>query len=186
MAQACKICKHTDRQAIDAVLVEGWPSLRVIGSQYGVSKDSPLRHYRAHIPDDSQGDEEPVARQLAEVVEQKKEPIDLNNQSKSNGGAEPRQSKPGAVGSVLKQGKTTEPEKVDNVLKSGKNVEPEDAEARYRAFIEHWSDRIGVWLSELDGEGDLVEEGISRGDLKIIGNICIRTLQLRDRLCETD
>ena len=88
----CKICKHSDRQAIDAVLLEGWPSLRMIGTQYGVSKDSLLRHYRAHVPDtgdDSGGDEEsearqvveiaeekkvPEARQMAEVVEQKKEP----------------------------------------------------------------------------------------------------------------
>jgi hypothetical protein len=104
MAMPCKICKHSDRQAIDAVLLEGWSSLRVIGAQYGVSKDSLLRHYRAHIPDvagdeggywagedsprellrnadDGQGDEESLAvteksepRQMAEVAEQKKEP----------------------------------------------------------------------------------------------------------------
>ena len=173
MPQICKACVHPERAAIDAVLVEGRPSLREIGAQYGVSKDSLSHHYHAHIPDDDgQGG------------------YVLNNQSFSNPSDEARQADAGAENkgddSVLKQGKTTEPEKVDNVLKSGKNVEPEDAEARYRAFIEHWSDRIGVWLSELDGEGDLVEEGISRGDLKIIGNICIRTLQLRDRLCETD
>src|SRR5215510_5911563 len=93
MVMPCKICKHSDRQAIDAVLLEGWPSLRVIGTQYGVSKDSLLRHYRAHIPDaaaasdDSQGNEEPdrpslavtekepdEARQAAEDSTEKKEP----------------------------------------------------------------------------------------------------------------
>jgi hypothetical protein len=95
MTQLCKVCKHADRQAIDAVLLEGWLSLRVIGAQYGVSKDSLLRHYRAHIPDAaavvaSQGLEEPAglsravtekepdeARQVGEVGEEKKEPESL-------------------------------------------------------------------------------------------------------------
>jgi len=49
MPQACKICAHPEHQAIDAVLADGWPSLRVIGAQYGVTKDSLLRHWRAHL-----------------------------------------------------------------------------------------------------------------------------------------
>jgi hypothetical protein len=49
MPQACKICKHPERPDIDAVLAEGWPSLRAIGAQYSVTKDSLLRHWRAHL-----------------------------------------------------------------------------------------------------------------------------------------
>jgi hypothetical protein len=49
MPQPCKICRHPQREAIDAVLAEGSQSLRVIGEQYGVSKDSLFRHSLAHM-----------------------------------------------------------------------------------------------------------------------------------------
>src|SRR5262245_15754704 len=139
MPQACKICIHTDRQAIDTVLVEGRPSLREIGARYGVSKDSLLRHYHAHIPDD-----EPTATEQAESG------YVLNNQSKSNGSTEARQADAGVenngVDDDLKQRKTIEPEEADTILKSGKNVEPEGAEARYRVFIERWRWQLGITL----------------------------------------
>jgi len=168
MPQICKACAHPERAAIDAVLVAGRPSLREIGAQYGVSKDSLLRHYHAHIPDDDQN--EPTATEQAESG-----PV-LNNQSKSNGVAEARQADAGAENkgddSVLKQGKTTEPEEADTILKSGKNVEPEDAEARYTAFLEHWRFNIGFKLGDMadwpeKGEDlqALISEGIERGDL---------------------
>jgi|SRR5215510_3254207 len=159
MPQICKACVHPERAAIDAVLVEGRPSLREIGAQYGVSKDSLSRHYHAHIPDDDgQGG------------------YVLNNQSFSNPSDEARQADAGAENkgddSVLKQGKTTEPEEADTILKSGKNVEPEDAEARYTAFLEHWRFNIGFKLGDMadwpeKGEDlqALISEGIERGDL---------------------
>ena len=92
----CKICKHSDRQAIDAVLLEGWPSLRMIGTQYGVSKDSLLRHYRAHVPDtgdDSGGDEESEARQVVEMTEEKKVP-----EARQNGGSSRTEKRAGSAG----------------------------------------------------------------------------------------
>jgi len=144
MAQACKICNHTDRQAIDRALLDGWPALRVLGARYSVSKDSLSRHWRAHVDtSDGQADNESTAT--------------LNNQPKSNGDTEARQSKLGAAGSILKQGKT---------------FTPEDEEARYSAFIERWRGNIGIGLDDMVGwpeKGEdlqaLISEGIERGDL---------------------
>src|SRR5262245_36310182 len=113
MPQLCKICKHPDRQAIDGVLSDGWPSLRAIGEQYGVTKDSLLRHYRAHVADESPGD--PVAED-APVVE-----------------AEPLQ-----VAKVAEQKKSEEPRQGGEDSTVRNSEVPQDAEARYQAFIERW------------------------------------------------
>lgn len=74
MPQPCKICRHAQRQAIDAALLEGCPPLRSIGQQYGVSKDSLFRHYQRHLPGDPEAaeeapgvaDDQPQPRQTAE------------------------------------------------------------------------------------------------------------------------
>lgn len=50
MPQHCKICKHPQREAIEAELSGSWErSLRDIGCQHGVSKDSLSRHSQAHM-----------------------------------------------------------------------------------------------------------------------------------------
>src|SRR5262245_10153552 len=49
MGQSCKICIHASRQAIDAALLANRDGLRIIGAQYGVSKDSLARHFHAHL-----------------------------------------------------------------------------------------------------------------------------------------
>jgi len=50
MPQPCKICNHAEREAIEAELSGSWErSLRAIGDQYGVSKDSLSRHSQAHM-----------------------------------------------------------------------------------------------------------------------------------------
>jgi hypothetical protein len=58
MPRHCKICKHPQREEIEAKLSGSWErSLRAIGHQYGVSKDSLSRHSQAHmhpIEDDGQ------------------------------------------------------------------------------------------------------------------------------------
>jgi hypothetical protein len=49
MPQSCKICIHTDRQAIDAAILANRDSLRSLAAQYGVSKDSLSRHFHTHL-----------------------------------------------------------------------------------------------------------------------------------------
>jgi hypothetical protein len=49
MPQSCKICTHVDHQAIDAALLANRDGLRIIGAQYGVSKDSLARHFHTHL-----------------------------------------------------------------------------------------------------------------------------------------
>ncbi len=49
MPQLCKICKHSQREAIDGLMLDGWLSLREIGAQYSVSKDSLFRHLQRHL-----------------------------------------------------------------------------------------------------------------------------------------
>ena len=49
MPQPCKICVHASRQAIDDALLANRDGLRIIGAQYGVSKDSLSRHFRTHL-----------------------------------------------------------------------------------------------------------------------------------------
>lgn len=48
MPKPCTICTHTDREQIDADLVAGSASQRVIAARYEVSKDAVRRH-TAHI-----------------------------------------------------------------------------------------------------------------------------------------
>jgi hypothetical protein len=51
MPQLCKICRHPQREAIDAELLRfDGRSYRAIGGAYGASKDSLARHYFNHIP----------------------------------------------------------------------------------------------------------------------------------------
>src|SRR5262245_12973687 len=146
MPQTCRVCIHPERETIDAELTRDWErGLRAIGAQYGVSKDSLNRHAQKHLPQELEDspatataginstekgdcaeiaqkkDEEPEARQVAEVVEQKKEPD------------------PWALWSPA------EPEAAQTEKTPKK--EP-DAEARYQAFVEHWRDRLAVRQDE--------------------------------------
>lgn len=49
MPQRCKICHHAKREEIEDLLLDGYPSLRDIGAQFGVSKDSLSRHTQSHM-----------------------------------------------------------------------------------------------------------------------------------------
>lgn len=59
MPQICKVCVHPDRAVIDAELSkpESKP-LREMAEEYGLSKDSILRHFQNHLPHD---DDSPIA-----------------------------------------------------------------------------------------------------------------------------
>jgi hypothetical protein len=172
MPQRCKVCKHANRQAIDAALLEGYPALRAIGEQYGVSKDSLSRHFHAHIPDDA-GDEDDdqdgddlaglslavtekgpdEARQVCEIAEQKKEPAD------------------------------------DSTVTNSEDLH--DAEAHYSAFLDRWRGRISIGRDEMAAwkfeqteeiEG-LLDEAIRRGDLWRIGQFYGQTFKTIARFC---
>lgn len=150
MPQACKICRHSMRQAIDAVLLKGRPSLRMIGTQYGVSKDSLLRHYRAHIPGTSDGVEENEARQIDEIAEHEKEP-------------EARQ-----VAELVEQKKEAD---VDARYLAFVD--------RWRGNLWIRVEMMADWPYEREELEDLLDEAIRRGDLWTVGRFCgpaIRTL----------
>ena len=49
MPQPCKICRHANREAIDAAIAANRDSLRSLAAQFGVSKDSLLRHFHTHL-----------------------------------------------------------------------------------------------------------------------------------------
>jgi transposase len=49
MPRTCTICRHTDREAIDASLVGG-ESFRHIAARFGVSTTALQRHKRDHLP----------------------------------------------------------------------------------------------------------------------------------------
>lgn len=49
MPPVCSLCRHAEREAIDAALVEGRDSLRDIAGRYGTSKSAVERH-RDHVP----------------------------------------------------------------------------------------------------------------------------------------
>lgn len=51
MPQTCTICKHPERAAIEAALVQG-RSLRDIARHFGVKKDSVARHRRSCMPEE--------------------------------------------------------------------------------------------------------------------------------------
>lgn len=48
MPPVCTLCRHVDREAIDAAIVEGRDSLRNIALRYGTSAPTVLRH-REHV-----------------------------------------------------------------------------------------------------------------------------------------
>ena len=48
MPQLCKICRHPERQAIEAALAES-TTLRDVAARFGVSKDAAARHWRNHV-----------------------------------------------------------------------------------------------------------------------------------------
>jgi hypothetical protein len=49
MGRPCNICAHSDRGQIDAALMAGVESLRIIADRFGVSKLSVFRHSRNHL-----------------------------------------------------------------------------------------------------------------------------------------
>ena len=71
MPQPCRICNHPQREAIDAELSGAWErSLRAIGVEYGVTKDSLQRHSQAHlvvVEDKISADAEGSASNVAEI-----------------------------------------------------------------------------------------------------------------------
>ena len=71
MAQSCKVCGHGQLQAINAELVANRSGLRAIAAQYGVSKDSLSRHWRAHVDEPRQTTE---LKQLTEPQTATSEP----------------------------------------------------------------------------------------------------------------
>lgn len=203
MPQTCRVCIHPERETIDAELTRDWErGLRAIGAQYGVSKDSLNRHAQKHLPQELEDspatataginstEKSGEARQLAEVVEQKKSEV-CDQKKEPAPVAEFREEKkepPEETATVLNQEKPdpwalwspAEPE-AEQTEKTPKK-EP-DAEVRYRAFIGHWRDRMGVWQHEpaewsFDNVEELIEAAISRGDLMVFGSIYVRTVQL--------
>lgn len=50
MPRSCLACSHPDREAIDAALVRGHPSVRDLEAKYGVSRSSLSRHSKTCIP----------------------------------------------------------------------------------------------------------------------------------------
>ncbi len=50
MPRVCTICRHPDRAAIDAALVEGATGYRDIGRRSNVGKDALGRHRAQHLP----------------------------------------------------------------------------------------------------------------------------------------
>jgi hypothetical protein len=73
MPQPCKICNHPERGAIEAELSGSWErSLRAIGDQYRVSKDSLSRHSQSHMrlaEDGGQVIEESTSAAVASLTE---------------------------------------------------------------------------------------------------------------------
>lgn len=49
MARPCSVCRHPDRDAINAALVDGTPNRRV-ATQHGVSEAAVRRHRADHLP----------------------------------------------------------------------------------------------------------------------------------------
>jgi hypothetical protein len=157
MPQPCKICSHTERQAIDAALLEGFPALRAIGEQYGVSKDSLSRHYRAHIPDDAGDDDQDEARQ----------------------------ANAGTADSVLKHRKTIEPGEPRSATETDPlDVEAHYSTFldRWRGRISIRRDEMAAWEYEQTEEIEgLLDEAMRRGDLWRIGDFYGQTLKTMAR-----
>lgn len=65
MPQICKVCVHPARHAIDGELSRDWErSLRAIGAEYRLSKDTLYRHCQRHLPETAE--DSPSATDLAE------------------------------------------------------------------------------------------------------------------------
>lgn len=159
MPQPCKICRHTDHQAIDAALLEGFPALRAIGEQYGVSKDSLSRHFHAHVSDDGDQDE---ARQAntgaADSVLKRGKTIKLDEPRSAT---EPTDTVP----ILNNQNQSNEPA-----------ADPLDVETHYSAFLDRWRgqfwitrDQMRAWEFDSEELEGLLDEAIRRGDLWNVG-----------------
>lgn|SRR5262245_1029438 len=118
------------------------------------------------------------ARQMAEVVEQKKEPDVESPQAEP---VEPQEVEPRQV-TVVEQKKMPVPE-----IRQEKKA-PE-VEARYSAFLERWRGRISIGRDEMAAweyeqteelEG-LLDEAMRRGDLWRIGDFYGQTFKTMAR-----
>ena len=78
MPQACTICVHPDRDAIESAIIAG-TSLRAIARQFGVSKDAVARHRKDDIAESVKQSQEAIeeARSL-DVVRQLKDINDIS------------------------------------------------------------------------------------------------------------
>jgi hypothetical protein len=172
MPQPCKICRHENRTKIEAALLEGYPALRAIGTQYGVSKDALHRHRAAHLRDDDQADDQ----------------------------AEARQANAGAADSVLKHRKTIEPGELRSATETTPilnnqnhsnepDADPPYVEAHYSVFLDRWRGRISIRRDEMAAweyeqteeiEG-LLDEAMRRGDLWRIGDFYGQTFKTMAR-----
>lgn len=182
MPQPCKICRHPERQAIDGLLLDGGPSLREIGAQHGISKDSLLRHWQRHVageeasedcqpveaPDDPAPNDRSEARQDAEDS-----PL-INNGETTERNDEARQAVEGP--SAGNSGKTAErgneARQKSGEARQTSAIEAQDVEALYQAFLERWRGRLGIKADEIaawpDGER-LLQAALWRGDLCTLG-----------------
>jgi hypothetical protein len=93
---------------------------------------------------------------------------------------------PIAPDSILNnQNESDEPRQGDeNSAHEKKDDPPAADEARYQAFIERWRERRGVWRYELEGEEELIETAVNRGDLFAFGAVYVRSAQAASRLTE--
>lgn len=62
MPRPCTVCRHPDRAAVDAALVDGEP-VRTIAGRFGLSHNAVLRHRDGHLPESMA-----KAREAADVV----------------------------------------------------------------------------------------------------------------------
>lgn len=51
MPRTCTVCRHAEREQIDAALVSGRSTFRGLASSYGVSASAVRRHRAAHLPE---------------------------------------------------------------------------------------------------------------------------------------
>ena len=137
MPQHCRICAHPERQAIDGVLADGWPSLRSIGAQYGVTKDSLLRHYRAHVS---------VTEESPDV---------------------PTPDEPRQIAGKLPLKMSEEPLQVATPEKDAQDAEAQYQAfiERWRGCLFVSPDEMADWPFEAEESGELLRRAFNRGDL---------------------